>query len=538
MTDTTFVSQVTGIATTWAQDVNDAVYRAIGTGGGGSAPATPADVLTNLGLSPPTGSALIGYTNGATGSVPRTVASKLQESVSVLDFGADPTGVADSTAAIQAAVSKPNTNVYAPPGTYKVSGTITFASATSLYGAGRLATLFNVTSTNLPIFQVGTFSTISSLQITAPVSTQVSGSIFVTLSGSNPRLNDFVITNDYVGVLMIGSVAKIVDGRMVGLQAGGIHIRAEGGDNSQIIDGVLGGAEASPNIGTAGIRVRNSSALTITNTSMLQEGAGLLVDPYTATQGAATDAGSVFSLNVSNSFFDNSAPNGIRIQPTGDASVVRARFDQVWTGSASADGIQIINEGTGTLSGIYFSNHHSVLNGGSGVSTAGIVSDIKFIGGGLNQNTYGFYGAGGLTKLTVMGTTIGTGNGLLGNSQYGISLESGVSDFTITGNTIEGNTVGQVYDGTSTVVKTIANNTGYNPIAVSDISASVGASPATYTNATGAPVLLYVEGGTVSSVTVDNLTVATATNIQTTVGAGSSAVLTYSVKPTVYQKGL
>ena len=51
------------------------------------------------------GAGLVGYSQGASGSVLRTQAEKNQESVSVLDFGADPTGVADSTAAIQAAVA-------------------------------------------------------------------------------------------------------------------------------------------------------------------------------------------------------------------------------------------------------------------------------------------------------------------------------------------------------------------------------------------------------------------------------------------------
>ena len=51
------------------------------------------------------GAGLLGYSQGASGSVSRTVAAKLAESVSVLDFGADPTGVADSTAAIQAAIN-------------------------------------------------------------------------------------------------------------------------------------------------------------------------------------------------------------------------------------------------------------------------------------------------------------------------------------------------------------------------------------------------------------------------------------------------
>lgn len=46
--------------------------------------------------------------------------------VSVLDFGADPTGAADSTAAIQAAIDSTNDNcVIVPPGTYALSATLT-----------------------------------------------------------------------------------------------------------------------------------------------------------------------------------------------------------------------------------------------------------------------------------------------------------------------------------------------------------------------------------------------------------------------------
>jgi hypothetical protein len=45
------------------------------------------------------GAALVAFKQAGTGSVPRTVERKLWESVSVLDHGADPTGVVDSTAA-------------------------------------------------------------------------------------------------------------------------------------------------------------------------------------------------------------------------------------------------------------------------------------------------------------------------------------------------------------------------------------------------------------------------------------------------------
>lgn len=59
----------------------------------------------------------------------------------IVDFGADPTGVADSTAAIVAAIAA-SLNVYAPEGTYKTTSTIAFRASGTFTGAGRLATFF------------------------------------------------------------------------------------------------------------------------------------------------------------------------------------------------------------------------------------------------------------------------------------------------------------------------------------------------------------------------------------------------------------
>ena len=65
------------------------------------------------------------YNEGGTGAVDTTVAAKLQETISVLDFGADPTGVTDSSTAITNAInsainSTPNIaqEIYFPPGQY------------------------------------------------------------------------------------------------------------------------------------------------------------------------------------------------------------------------------------------------------------------------------------------------------------------------------------------------------------------------------------------------------------------------------------
>ena len=76
--------------------------------------------LLASGLSTPTGSTLVGTIQSGTGATARTVAAKINDIVSILDFGADPTGVADSTAAMTAAQTA-SSSVYWPAGTYKVT---------------------------------------------------------------------------------------------------------------------------------------------------------------------------------------------------------------------------------------------------------------------------------------------------------------------------------------------------------------------------------------------------------------------------------
>jgi len=74
----------------------------------------------------------ITYTQGGTGATSRTVTSKLQESVSVKDFGAVGDGTTDDTAAIQAAINT-GASVYLPTGTYKITSTLTFPNTISVF---------------------------------------------------------------------------------------------------------------------------------------------------------------------------------------------------------------------------------------------------------------------------------------------------------------------------------------------------------------------------------------------------------------------
>jgi len=69
----------------------------------------------------PDGSDWIGYNQGGTGAADRTVQDKLQETVSVKDFGAVGDGVTDDTAAFQNAIDTEQT-IWIPNGVYLIDG--------------------------------------------------------------------------------------------------------------------------------------------------------------------------------------------------------------------------------------------------------------------------------------------------------------------------------------------------------------------------------------------------------------------------------
>lgn len=83
----------------------------------------------------------ITYNQGGVGAETRTVQSRLQDFVSVKDFGAVGDGVTDDTAAIQAAIDAARADnggsVLLPAGSYVCSSTITLKQGVNLVGEGR-----------------------------------------------------------------------------------------------------------------------------------------------------------------------------------------------------------------------------------------------------------------------------------------------------------------------------------------------------------------------------------------------------------------
>lgn len=145
---------------------------------GGSVVAS--DLAASLAAS--SGSSLVGYLPAGTGAVATTVQAKLRESVSVLDFGADPTGVVDSSAAIQAAVTylatKPGTILF-PAGTYKIAGKVACYAGQNFIGEGAVLNVSTYDGVFLSYNEADTFdflnyyppTTISGFKVLGKVST-------------------------------------------------------------------------------------------------------------------------------------------------------------------------------------------------------------------------------------------------------------------------------------------------------------------------------------------------------------------------------
>ena len=112
--------------------VGDAQNVASNDGASGTLWTTVAGFISRLMSS--VGSSVVGFEQSGTGAVTRNAQDKMRESVSVFDFsGVDPTGVADSTAGIQAIVNAHN-RVLVPAGEYLVTSPITFPDGVSLHG--------------------------------------------------------------------------------------------------------------------------------------------------------------------------------------------------------------------------------------------------------------------------------------------------------------------------------------------------------------------------------------------------------------------
>jgi hypothetical protein len=145
----------------------------------------------------------VDYIATGAGAVTRTTASKLGDIVSVKDFGAVGNGVADDTAAIQAAITSAS-DVVIPAGTYKITSTLTIGAGKRITGAG-INTTLNLTA-NVALIDTTNAFRLNDLRIVLQVSQTATVIRLNANTGSAYQANGI----DLSGITILGNNADCV----------------------------------------------------------------------------------------------------------------------------------------------------------------------------------------------------------------------------------------------------------------------------------------------------------------------------------------
>lgn len=390
-------------------------------------PATMGTSLVDLAAS--SGSSLVGHIASGPGATARTVQSKLRDWVSVMDFGADATGVTSSVSAFNAALLLGG-SVRVPKGTYNLDSKVSFTvDGTTLHlDAGVTLNLSGVPATQVPFGnQLHIIANNCAVIGSGPSSLlQITGGSQANALGivhkSGLLVRDLTIDGDKAGGTAISDdtfmsgVSVVADSgsgattdvnatidnceirdflqhgvNIYGNKANGVKVV-----NCKVIDNGKSGDALS--LGTGIVATRGVSNLTIANNTMT----GQKADGFFGSSAGLASAGWVITGNIA--------------QGNGASGI--ALYEE--TAYASVDNVGVQNV----------------------VITGNSCRDNTRSGIRLNADTLGF----------IQSATI-TGNTCVGNTYAGIEVgctntsPNIVTDVIISGNTTRANGTGQVIVG-------------------------------------------------------------------------------------------
>jgi hypothetical protein len=409
---------------------------------------------TNVAL----GDALIGFkqsnSSGALGgAVGRTVHQKLQETVSVKDFGATGDGTTDDTAAIQLALNAGTYGaVYFPTGTYKVSSALTVNPSTHVFGSGFDA-IIKTNSATANIFNVsGQYVYISDLSFNSSV-TRTGGYYVDILSGSSRfRMEQFWMYNAKSGICVrdTSSTVTIAQGEILNnVAVTGVGIKIAGGLEISIRDVLIDQASQI----YAGIYIVKAGDVSIEDCQLLTCGQALYLEANNTV---------IVSVFANNTFFDNST-RGLYVLATNSGTVARCLFDQCWFSSSANQGILLNTATSGLIDGIDFNGCHVFLNNSNGFQIENNTKNVQIHDCAIASNANsGVAIASNVNYISVQDCHIGTGYGL-GANVNGILVDAGTGDYLrICNNDLNNNSsAGLVY-----------NATGQNSVVVGNLNYS------------------------------------------------------------------
>ena len=325
---------------------------------GGSVTLTPTDTASNYVLTLPLGSG--------------TLAGPSSTPVSVIDYGADPTGVADSTTAIQAALTASTYVTFGKAGnTYKISGALTVQTGSTLVFNGATVTqtatqtpMFDVRSTTGVVISGGNFVG----KAESPF-TNSAASLAICVRGASAT-NLCVRNNTFTGfcysplmVALTGTNIEFIDNFVTGPGAAVLGVPSAGNRNCTGVT-ILGN----------GVTIRgNTIQETAEGIIVGQQSTDVAIDGNiikntVVEHGIYCDTG-IQRLTISNNLIHNTCGMGMKVQWYNDPVLTQVPRDMTIIGNViqntgteptiSGDGILVYNSApatAGTLSGVTAAN--------------------------------------------------------------------------------------------------------------------------------------------------------------------------------------
>ncbi|MBN3500926.1 right-handed parallel beta-helix repeat-containing protein [Burkholderia cenocepacia] len=371
------------------------------------------------------------FLQSGVGAVERTFQDKQREVFSVIDFGADPFGVKDSTAAFNLAIaaaialgSVTGYMIYIPPGRYRITSTLTISASTiRVVGAGVDAVTIEFSGANQDCFLIsGTAfdASIENLRIIGTVSTSTSGAAVHTTNGvGQTRIKNIRVESMYNAV-------RATNGPV----SGDLYLDHVGAGNilsdAFYIDGISTlymSSVTTFRAGGAGIRLVSAGGFYLLNCVQDICTHGLLINPGTGQE--------VFDGLVTNFEADDCTADGIVLDSSGGGAIFGVAFNNLRAGFCSGNGITIDGGATTNISmlnpivernlkhGIALVNGSAVkiayghilgnsaietgyvginVTGGTGIYLHGNTSTDRYKGEASNQE-YGLYIAGSFTGV-------------------------------------------------------------------------------------------------------------------------------------------
>lgn len=460
--------------------------------------------------------------------------------VNVLDFGADPTGAADSLAAIQAAIAAlPNGGiVFFPAGTYLISATLTVATAhIRLIGATRYDTTIKANfTTGDMVVAAQWYQTFEDLSFTGPganaVTTKTNGFAINAgnAAGAYTAVRRCSFTYQYDAVNLSNSLAVLLDCEVRFFAHSAVVVNH---NSDHQIEGLTCDNAAGALPSGAGIDVVNCASLLLSDCNVIHANNALNISPAAGV--------TIPSVKAVNCFFDTSV---VGLNMTGAGSVFRCQFTNCWFSSMSSEGIHMNPAAGGTVNGVTFVNcdiYNNVAGNTVGVYAGANVGKWKMQSCSIAGWTTGMQFVAGANHFpTVMGNSIGAIAAFAGNTT-GIVIGAGTyKGLVLIENDVIDNTTAYTLGALTITAATagshrIVNNTGINPHGAVTTPAIVSGTD--FTNTTGFRVNVFLKSGATAptGVAVNGVTIGLLLANQQTpllLEPGGVIRVTYAITPT------